>query len=434
MSRGLIEGRSSERRYSSFAVYLALVVVAFAIYGNSLNNSFHFDDAHSILRNPHIRSLDRVWGFFRNSETFSGDKSMGMYRPLTQTTFALNYAAGKYTPFGYHLVNVVLHALCACAVFSLIRALGRSPECGALVAVLFVVHPIHSQAVNYISARAEVIAGLGSLVALTLVMRGGTPRGAVISFGLALLAKSTASVTLPILVLWEWRRSARLRRWRRYWPFALLSILFVITISLDGFLPRSLAQDVRPMEVKVGTQLKALPYYLKLMVMPVSLSVEHGFYEAEGIADGVAIAGGLLSLSLLIGVWRMRQWAPWLGFGVGWFLAGLSLTFLIPLNVLVSEHRLYVASVGMLIALAVILAEGGWEESAGRAERAQRPGRPNTRLLIMLFAGILLLGVMSVQRNRLWQTELTLWRDAVDKAPMMFRAQSNLALALHEAG
>ena len=429
-----MEGRFLERKYSAPGVYLALVIAAFAVYGNSLNNSFHFDDAHSILQNPHIRSLDGVGGFFVDSATFSGEKSMGMYRPLTQTTFALNYTAGSYAPFGYHFVNVFLHALCACAVFSLVRRLCRSPECGALAAMLFVVHPIHSQAVNYISARAEVLAGFGSLVALALVIRGGTIRGAAVSYGMALLAKSTASATLPILVLWEWSRPARLRQWRRYWPFAFLSTVFVITISLDGFLPRSLAQDVRPMQIQIGIQLKALPYYLKLIAMPVSLSVEHAFYEVEGIADGAAAAGFLLGLSLLIGVWRMRHRAPWLGFGIGWFLASLSLTFLIPLNVLVSEHRLYVASVGMLIALAAILVERGGEATALQAKTGERLKWPDTRLLVTLLACTMLLGVITVQRNRLWQSEFTLWQDAVAKAPMMFRAQSNLALAMHEAG
>ena len=128
----------------------------------------------------------------------------------------------------------------------------------------------------------------------------------------------------------------------------------------------------------------------------------------------------------------MRRWAPRLGFGVGWFLAALSLTFVIPLNVLVSEHRLYVASVGILIALAVLFftnSQGNAVEVAGvLAVRRHRP------LFLALVTATLLLAALTVQRNRIWQSELTLWQDAVGKAPMMFRAQSNLALALFEEG
>ena len=413
---------SSEWWRSCSAVYLVLTAIAFAVYGNSLSNSFHYDDAHSILQNPHIRSLDRVWGFFVNSETFSGERTMGMYRPLTQATLALNYAAGKYSPPGYHLVNVLLHLLCACVVFQLIRALCGSFAGGALAALLFAVHPIHSQAVNYISARAEILAGLGSLLALVFVIRRASTSSAAIPFGLALLAKSTASVALPIVMLWEWSRPRWLRQWRRVVPFAILSIVFVIGISFEGFLPRSLAQDVRPMDTQIGTQLKALPYYLKLLAMPVSLSVEHEFREAKGGVEGAAVGGFLLLISLLIGISRIRRWAPRLGFGVGWFLAALSLTFVIPLNVLVSEHRLYVASVGILIAFAVL-----FSDSQGNV-------RPHTPLFFAIVIATLLLAALTVQRNRIWQSELTLWQDAVGKAPMMFRAQSNLALALFEEG
>ena len=87
-----------------------VLAVAAGPYLNTLNGGFHYDDEHALVRNTHLRQLSAVPGFFVDSSTFSSEPDMAMYRPLLQTTFALNHALGGYDAWSWHLVNVLLHA------------------------------------------------------------------------------------------------------------------------------------------------------------------------------------------------------------------------------------------------------------------------------------------------------------------------------------
>jgi hypothetical protein len=100
-----------------------LLLLTGVFYLNSLDNGFHYDDSHSIVENYHIRSLARIPDFFADPKTFSREPAMAMYRPVLQTTYALNYALGKYQPLGYHLVNIALHGLAALLVYLVVSGL-----------------------------------------------------------------------------------------------------------------------------------------------------------------------------------------------------------------------------------------------------------------------------------------------------------------------
>jgi hypothetical protein len=138
-----------------------IVVVTVAVYTNSLDNSFHYDDIHSLVQNPHIRSLSNLPAFFYDSQTFSGWGDRAMYRPLVLASYALNHATGGYQVRGYHLVNLVVHLLNVILVFSIGRTVvSRQKQGGAaagayVAALIFAVHPINSEVVNYISSRSE---------------------------------------------------------------------------------------------------------------------------------------------------------------------------------------------------------------------------------------------------------------------------------------
>ncbi|MGB1720017.1 MAG: hypothetical protein ACPHO6_17745, partial [Candidatus Latescibacterota bacterium] len=131
-----------------------IVLVGLLAYGNVPGNAFHYDDSHSILENPHIRSLENMPRFFSDPETFSGLSDVRMYRPLLVLSFALNYALGQYDPIGYHLVNVFLHVINGLSLWLLARALQMRPSTALLAGLLFVVHPVLGEPVNYISSRS----------------------------------------------------------------------------------------------------------------------------------------------------------------------------------------------------------------------------------------------------------------------------------------
>ena len=147
---------------------LALIVV---VYANSFQNSFHYDDSHSIVENPHIRSLANLPSFFLETETFSGEPAMAMYRPVLVSSFALNYAAGEYEPWGYLGTNIAIHGVVSILAF-LILANWQGKWVGFWGGVLFAAHPIQTQAVNYISSRSVSLSAAGVLLAMCGVAYG----------------------------------------------------------------------------------------------------------------------------------------------------------------------------------------------------------------------------------------------------------------------
>ena len=397
----------------------SIITLACMFYLNALGNSFHYDDSHSIVENYHIRNLANVPQFFADPRTFSREPAMAMYRPLLVTTYAVNYALGRYHPQGYRLVNLLLHALAAWVVFEILRGLLGQDKWAWWGGAFFALHPIHSQAVNYISSRAELLGALGILVAfyLTVVRRVHWSWG-LLAYGLALLGKSTAIALLPLLLLGEWLRPTAGHWWKRQMPFWILTGAYLALIVANGFLTKSLAQEVRPYGAQIYTQVKALVYYIKLLCMPVGLSVEHRFAVSENLGEAAVLS----SLAFIASLWFLtyRGWRQRRGsiLGSGWFFASLGLTFLVPLNVLVNEHRLYLASIGVVWVVLWYLQQ---------QERA-----PSWRLLGVVF--LLVSGILTWQRNAVWLDETSLWRDAVQRAPDMFRAQSNLGLAYYQNG
>ena len=159
-------------------------MLCLAVYWNAIDNAFHYDDIHSIVDNPSVRSLDNVPLFFTNLRTFSADVDRGMFRPLLLVSYALNYAAGEYDVAGYRLTNILLHAANACLLAWLTGLVYPGRAAALIAALLFIVHPLATEPVNYISSRSESLAATFYLLTLALYIRArrcnteGRPYGA----------------------------------------------------------------------------------------------------------------------------------------------------------------------------------------------------------------------------------------------------------------
>ncbi|MEW6756010.1 MAG: tetratricopeptide repeat protein [Candidatus Latescibacterota bacterium] len=411
------------------------------VYWPAAGNPFQYDDLHSIVENPHIRGLDGIPRFFTDPSTFSGMPGRGMYRPLLLVSYALNYAAGGYAVGGYHLVNLGLHLGCALLVWVLARQLGAGTDAAAAGALVFAVHPLNAEVANYVSARSESLAGLLYLGAVCLYLRGrrtGSRRAwaaSVVAGGAALLAKSTAAV-LPVALLW-WDAHARcgpqsrVRAWVRHLPY--WAVLAAYLLAARTWLAESATSWPRPLAEQAWTQVKALVLYLHWLAMPVRLSVEHEFHPAAVPWTGAVLAalGVLASLAWIV---CRRSSVPRLV--LGWALLPLFPASLVPLNVLVNEHRLYLPlaflCVGLVLALPPLAGAPAWSGPLPRpaASLFARAGARLAGGVALLF----LLALISRQRTGVWASELGLWEDAMRKAPGIYRAHMHLGGALERQG
>ncbi|MFH1569248.1 MAG: tetratricopeptide repeat protein [Gemmatimonadota bacterium] len=398
-------------------VFLAPLVV----YAHSLGNPFQYDDMHSIVDNASVRSLRSVPSFFVDATTFSGDPSIAMYRPLLLVTYAINHAVSGYAVWSYHAVNVLLHAGCALLVFLSGRALGLSAGQAGLAGLLFGIHPVNSEAVNYISSRSEILAGLFVLVGLWLHLRPHCSiwlaLGIAAAYAAGLGAKSVA-VALPALCLAYdllFRRGGLRRRLPTY---ALLAGVTALYLLVAGHFLRAAAigSPVRQYNAQLWSQAKALTYYLQLLVVPRDLSVDHQFLISESLWDPFAASSALALLSAALLIGRRPAAHPEVAFLGLWWLISLAPASLVPLHVLVNEHRLYLASAAFCLGLAL----------AARQLLAAAGGRRWQGIAVGLLA---VLALLAAQRTRVWATESALWADAAAKAPLMARPLIMLAEA-----
>jgi len=395
-----------------------ILAACLLVYANSLDNSFHYDDEHSIQKNIHIRDLGNFTRFFTDPSTFSVDHDKGMFRPLLLVSYALNYAYGGYEVAGYHVVNLGLHAAIACLLWALIWSLGAGRQAALVAGLLFALHPLGSEPVNYISSRSESIAALfyvGALLAFVAKGAHETNRYRIVSWlclVAGLLSKSSA-ITLPaVLLLYDlvflsdFNLPRLLRNFtRRHLGYWLIALAYIATITANSFLTNSLSRRVRGMDEQLLTQSKALAYYVKLLIWPHGLNVEHQFSVSSNVEAAVVVSLLLLLSSVTLLVWSFRR--RWRGtfFFITWALISLAPVVIMPLNVLVNERRLYLPAVAFCAGLALIL----------HSRFLRRYATGLSAALLVLYAGL------TWQRNEVWHDNFALWTDAVAKAPQMPR-------------
>jgi len=419
---------------------LALFVAGLSLilYLNALPGAFHYDDFHHIVENRSIRDLGGYKAWFTDPGSFSSTGAP-MYRPLTLLSFALNYRFGGYDPAGYVMVNILLHALCALLVFMLLRRLGVPGGLAVGGALIFALHPLQTETVNYISSRASLLCGVFHLLSLLSAHTFWQKESFGLSwlvlscffFCLALLSKSLG-ITLPFALLLLFFFSAAKEGWwppRRVW--FIFSVLLLFGILYLGF--RCLIgqwtfvspDPPRGVWVNLLTQARAIVFYLRLTFFPVHLSVDHAFSESRSFFEFGAAASILLLLLFLAAALRFWKRLAGFGFFYLWFILTLLPTSsVIPLNHIVSEHRLYLPLIGFALGASDI-----WVSlDADLSLWGRRLARTAIILIIVCYS------VLTVERNNEWQSELCLWRDALRKSPKSDTTLINLGNAERQHG
>jgi protein O-mannosyl-transferase len=421
------------------ALVIALAVMA--VNWPTLHHPLVHDDLHSIVLNPAARQAEFSWRFFTHPETFSSEASM--YRPLLMLSYVLNLRLGGLDPIGFHLLNLLLHLLACGMVYWLARILPPLKSWAFWIALLFALHPVHSEVLNYVSCRSDLGAaafGLLSVAASLKLAASERPRPAfalvsLLAFTVALGFKDLAVIVPAQILFLDFLcfRQARIQNYltnrsRSFTIFAATWVGLILIafgylalrrgLALETFL---IAQPARPVWINLLTQTRGLCTYLRLLFWPSHLSLEHQVPVIEPIADPAFLAAALLLLALLvIALVRLRR-NPVIALAFGWFiLCLLPTSSLIPLNVISSENRLYqagLASAWLLAALA--------QAAAGTSRKRTTQGL----LLVVAFC----FGALTLLRHPAWDSSLTLFRDLVRKAPGIARGHVNYGVELRNA-
>lgn len=441
------------RDMRSVAIGLSLVASVVLVHGNTLANGFVIDDTAFVVRNPIIRDLANVPQMFTSGFWESTSASVHwLYRPMVTLSYAVNYSLGGLDPFGFHLVNVLLHAANTLLLFALVFLLSRRALFSGAVAAVFGTHPIATESVAWVAQRSELMAAFFGLGALALYMLASPPErrphsgarktgwlrlGSMVAFVLALLSKEGAIALVGALIVYELAFRSSRGRWRRLAPYLALTAVYVAAIGMAfggpgayqiEFLFNPLIQESAGVRLLTGVKLVGLGLWL--MVWPTRLVADYSFdslaradtlWEPGVLAAGI---GAFVLVGLLLLGWRRHRM---LFLGLGAMVCYLGLLFVNALNPVASmfaERFLYMPSAGFALA------------GVGVADVALR-AVPRQRVIIApLLLGLVVIAfsVRARSRNLEWHDNYTLLLAAAETNPGSAWVQASLAGEHFERG
>ena len=441
---------------------LAFLLVGAAVYSNTLHSPFVFDDGPSITRNPTIKNLEN---FFGNSTGY--DKYPTRF--IGYFSFALNYSIGAFDPFGYHVFNLTIHLINSLLVYFLVLATFRTPfmetsvsgtaarDISLISGMLFLVHPVQTEAVTFVVQRLTSLTTMFYLVSLLFYIKSRTEygsrsknseykfllylAGSLIFCALAMKTKEI-SFTLPFIILiYEcfFFQGPIMRRACFLLPFLLsLSIIPLSLVDVRAPLGKVLTDidNVTRLQTSVSrgdyflTQLSVIVTYIRLLIFPVNQNLDYDYPVYRSLLDfRIVFCAGFLLFLFGAATWcyfRSRRSVStsyrMVSFGIFWFLVTLSIeSSLIPIEDVIFEHRIYLPSIGAFLSLAVgaSVVFRKWNSKAW------------TWTLVLIMATF---SVATYKRNMIWRDDLSLWSDNVKKSPGKGRPHYNLGNSYYLRG
>ena len=414
------------------AALACIVLLGALVYANSLHVPWYMDDIRAIVENRDIHRLQNVL-----AELFTAA------RGIADLTFAVNYHFGGTSVVGYHLVNIAIHLVTSCLVLLLLKRVFRDRLLLALGgALIFVAHPLQTQAVTYIVQRMTSFAALFFFLALYLYVRAREAverkpsrqwlfyGGALVCGALAVSIKENTAVLPLAIVIFDryFLTSERPLPWRRLMcyviPFALapvgmalkkllLPMFAVEAIARIGGMPDLVhLQHSSPLNYLV-TEFSVVWIYLRLLLVPVGQALDYDVPIVATLWGWKSAAAFLGIAALLAAAAFLRKRLPHISAGILLFFLGLAVeSTVIPLDP-VFEHRLYLPMFGFaMVAMGLLM---------------HLPGRRTAVIAVVLLTAIL--SVLTWQRNALWNDPIAFYEDNLRQAPTSERVHLDLANA-----
>jgi tetratricopeptide (TPR) repeat protein len=447
-------------------IHLVLVaLLGLLAYSNTFNVPFTFDDFQNIDENPIIKDLNH----FAEPSTAEGYPKYAVLksRYVGYLTFAFNYRAHGLDVRGYHAVNLAVHIANALLVYWLVLLTFRTPflkdsrlmeysgHIALFSALLFVAHPVQTQAVTYIVQRLASLATLFYLLSLALYIRFRfmdipSPKSVslyALSLISAVLAMKTKEIafTLPVMVaLYEFLffEGSLKKRILYVLPLALTMLIIPLTLLGADRPPGEIIGGVgeatrlateMPRADYLFTQFRVIATYIRLMFLPVNQNLDYDYPVFNSLLTPQVILSFVFLVSVFgIGIYltyssRKRDAAlRVVAFGIFWFFITLSVeSSVIPIRDVIFEHRLYLPGTGVFMAAAA---------GAALLMKSLKKERATIGATVLLLLVPVLLASAMYVRNGVWRSELSLWEDVVSKSSGNWRGQYNLGNALRDGG
>ncbi|MBL7070895.1 MAG: tetratricopeptide repeat protein [Candidatus Omnitrophica bacterium] len=441
-------------------IILLLAVITLTVYFNSLSHSFVWDDHLTIENNDlitHVKYIPKIFVtdlYHSHVEKFGLDHS-NYYRPVQAVSFLIDYHIWKLNPFGFHLTNVLLHFANGVLVFFTIFFLCKSRMASLLTSILFLVHPVHTGAVNYLTGRSDILACFFLLLSFIayvgrysiapeekLVKKDDEPDSvhnviarkkralypiSVAMYILALLSKASVIIFPLVLALHDLTYgkrvsvdrggSNRLSRFRKLRPYLLVSAVYItLRLTIFDFSPKNdVFSNISTVSAQLLTMCRTVMDYIGLLLYPADLHMERAIPLARSIFDMNSVFSILgLAFIIFLAVAAYKR-SRAIFFGIAWFLTFLiPFSNIVPLSAQMAEHWLYIPSIGFLMIISVMLL------------RLQSL-KIDLKFAIAFFAVIVsLYSFRTFMRNRDWKDDLSIYSATLKSSPKKAKMYYNI--------
>lgn len=456
---------------------LLIIIVGTLGYSNTLNSPFHFDDEGCIVKNPIIKNL-AYYVTPSQAKIYKGAQEYPMLinRYIGSLTFALNYKIHGLKVTGYHIFNILIHLINSLLVYWFVLLIFKSLASGAggdkpalpeqtltialFTSLLFVSHPIQTQAVTYIVQRFASLATTFYLLSIIMYIKfrltfndsnrdhGGKTSIRAFTFYLIALLTTVLAIktkeiafTLPaIIFLYEFIffKGKTKSRILALIPFILTMLIIPATliycVDLGGSINTAtrLETDIPRLDY-LYTQFRIIITYLRLILFPIAQNLDydypiyHSVFEPEVLLSLMALLA--ICSTVIYFFFRYRITHPItkiILFGTAWFFVTISIeSGIIPISDVIFEHRMYLPSSGIFLVISTLLLM-----AVDKCRQKWVAGAVFSTVIITT----LVLTATTYARNKVWNDKIVLWQDVVTKSPGKARGYYNLAQAHTEKG
>lgn len=419
--------------------FLLVVGVIFIIYFPTLSFEFtNWDDPSYVQEIQAIRNPG--WLGIKEVLTKSLPASHGDYIPVTIFSYWMDYQVWGFQPKGYHLTNLLLHALSAGLLFLLLQRLTANPAVSMMATLLFALHPMNTEAVTWIAERKSVMALFWMVLSFhaflscqrTVKIKKGYYYLALLCYLLACLSK-TAVVFFPLLLLAYQVCLAQMGFYR-----SLGSVISFFMISVATAVGRLLGHYTsgqmvwEPFDshwVQVVSIVEIFASYFKKLMIPISLNNSYPLKTYSSFFEPGVLFGLLVMVGMVILIVKCRRRYPLVSFGLIWYLsAWLPHAQIIAIPpALRADRYVYYSSPGLFLAM-VFFAEQ-WVRATTHLfnEKQLRFAK-----CVSCFVIVGLFSSMTILRNNVWSNSISLWCDSVKKDNQNPMAHTNLGKAYEE--
>ncbi len=418
-------------RAQLFKNFLIIILIGIAVYSFSWSNDFVWDDDHLIKDNHFIKSLHNWYFSFSRFLFHHLQGQSKYYRPLQEISYALDYRLWGLNPFGYHLSNSFIHISCGVMFSLILYQIFKNLFISLWGGVFFLVHPVQTEAVVYISGRADPLGTLFILLALSTYIEAKKGNKflfplSLFSFLLALFSRES-NLVFPFVILaynliFLKKESLNQKLFPFLW-FLMIGFLYAfIRLKLTAADSLNFYQWNMSWGIRMITELKIISQYILLLLFPYNLHMERFVPWSESFLDSGVIFSLIFILIIIYLCLKLSRKDKAVGFFALLFVITLSpFLNIIPLNAQMAEHWLYLPSTGFL----AIMAWLAFKIKNHPAMEKLKIGENFIPLFLTLL--LVIYSYMTIKQIQIWRDPLTFYEYTARKAPYSSRMDICLA-------